>query len=390
MTAERAYLDWNASAPLLPAAREAVLRVLDAGANPSSVHGEGRAARQAVEGARESVARLVGADAEGVVFTSGATEAASTLLTPDWTRGRRPLRLGRLYVCAADHPCTLGGGRLARDAVTVLPVDAGGLLRLDVLADLLGRRDPAEGPPLVAVHAANNETGVVQPWAEIGAAAAAAGGLLVLDAVQAAGRLPLAGILEHADFVILSSHKIGGPQGAGAFVARPGAPMPRPLVAGGGQERGFRAGTENAAAIAGFGAAAAAAWSRSGAMEAVRGLRDRFEAALLRLVPDAVIHGVESPRLPNTTFFSIPGLKAETAQMGFDLAGVALSAGSACSSGKVGPSHVLKAMGVEAAAGALRVSIGPETGERELGAFERALEKLVRRRAAAAAGAEAA
>lgn len=389
MAAERAYLDWNASAPLLPAAREAFLRALDVPANPSSVHGEGRAARRMVEAARESVASLLGAAAEAVMFTSGATEAASTLLTPDWTRGREPFRFARLYVCAADHPCTLSGGRFAPGEVTVLPVDADGMLRPEDLSEALAVHDGADGPPLVAVHAANNETGVIQPWAEIGALVHAAGGLLVLDAVQAAGRLPLEGMLEHADFAILSSHKIGGPKGAGAFVGRDGAPMPRPLVTGGGQERGFRAGTENVAALAGFGAAADAVRERLGAVEAVAALRNRFEAAVLRLAPDAVIHGPASRRLANTTFFSIPGLKAETAQMGFDLAGVALSAGSACSSGKVGRSHVLKAMGIEAGEGALRVSIGPETSERELGLFERALERLVRRRSAMP-GAEAA
>lgn len=382
MPDNRAYLDWNASAPLLPAARAAMLAVIDACANPSSVHLEGRAARAAVEAARRDVASLAGGAAENVVFTSGATEAASTLLTPDWVRGRDPMRFSRLYVCAADHPCTLSGGRFAGDRVTRLPVDGNGVLELDALRAAVTAHSPADGPPLVAVHAANNETGVVQPWEEVGAIVHEAGGLLVLDAVQAAAKLPLDDVLDHADHVILSAHKIGGPKGAGCFVSRAGAPMPHALVRGGGQERGFRAGTENVAGIAGFGAAAAEAATRLQAMERVAGMRGRFETVLRRHAADAVIHGSRAVRLPNTSFFLIPGIPAETAQMAFDLAGVALSAGSACSSGKVGPSHVLAAMGWGSGAAALRVSIGPETAEGDLALFEEALQKVVRRRAA--------
>ena len=380
MAEARAYLDWNAAAPLLPAAREAMLLALELSANPSSVHKEGRAARGTLEHARRSVAALAGAEPDGVVFTSGATEAASTLLTPHWTRGREPLVFSQLYVCAADHPCTLNGGRFSPDAVTKLPVDGVGSIDLEALRRALAGHDPGTGAPLVALHAANNETGAVQPWEEVGAIVRPARGVLVLDAVQAAGRLPLAGMLDHADHLILSSHKIGGPKGAGAIVSRPGAAMPRALVTGGGQERGFRAGTENVAAIAGFGAAAAEALLRLDRMGKVGTLRDRFETLLLGAVPGAVIHCRAAPRLPNTSFFTLPGIEAETAQMAFDLGGVALSAGSACSSGKVGPSHVLKAMGVEAADGALRLSIGPETGAQEVMLFGRVLERLARRK----------
>lgn len=381
MTEQRAYLDHNASAPLLPEAREATLRALDS-ANPSSVHGEGRAARRRVERAREQVAALVSGEAGNVVFTSGATEAAAMLLSPEWFEGRTPLRFSKFYVSAADHPCVLKGGRFPAGRVAVLPVTGDGLLDLAALEAALAAHDRAEGLPLVATHAANNETGVVQPWRAIAGIVRAAGGLFVLDAVQAAGRLPLDISAGEADFMILSSHKIGGPKGVGAVVARSDRIMPRPLIAGGGQERGFRAGTENVPAVAGFGAAAEAAVQRLDGMDAVAALRDRFEAALLGLAPDAGIHGKAAPRLPNTLFFSIPGIKAETAQIAFDLAGVALSAGSACSSGKVGPSHVLKAMGVDGAEGALRVSIGPETGEAELMRFERALRTVVAKRSA--------
>jgi len=322
----------------------------------------------------------VGGRPENVVFTSGATEGAAMLLSPEWMEGRTPFRFSRLYVSAADHPCVLKGGRFPTDQITVLPVMGDGLLDLAALDAALSGHDRAEGPPLVATHAANNETGVVQPWRDIAAVVRAAGGVFMLDAVQAAGRLPLDMSAGEADFMILSSHKIGGPKGAGAVMSRTNRMMPRPLITGGGQERGFRAGTENVPAIAGFGAAAELAARQLEGMGGVAALRDRFEAALIGLAPDAVIHGRSAPRLPNTMFFSVPGIKAETAQIVFDLAGVALSAGSACSSGKVGPSHVLKAMGVETGEGALRVSIGRETGEAELSRFERALRTVVAKR----------
>ena len=375
MAARRAYLDYNASAPLLPAAREAMLAALEATANPSSVHAEGRAARSVIEAARRDVARLVGAKPEHVVFTSGATEAATTLLTPDWQMGRAPLRMGGLYVCAADHPCLLGGGRFPADRVTRIGVDADGIVRLEALAEALGRHDKAEGLPLVAIHAANNETGVIQPLDEIAGVVKAAGGVLVLDAVQAAGRIPLDISAGYADYLILSSHKIGGPQGAGAIVAAADLMMPAPLVRGGGQEKGHRGGTENLAAIAGFGAAARIALAEFASIEDVRARRDEIEAAILERLADARIFGNRVERLANTCFFAMRGMKAETAQIAFDLAGVALSAGSACSSGKVGPSHVLEAMGYEDT-GALRVSIGAATGAEDIELFRQALTRI--------------
>jgi len=381
MAAPRAYLDYNASAPLLPSARAAMLAALDSSANASSVHGEGRAARRIIEDARRDVAALVGAKPEHVVFTSGATEAATTLLTPDWQMGRAALRMGRVYVSAADHPCLLNGGRFAAGHIVRIGVDAGGILDLDGLAAALAAHDKAEGLPLVAVHAANNETGVIQPLEEIGRIVKAAGGVFVADAVQAAGRIPLDISSGCVDYLILSSHKIGGPQGAGAFVAGSDLMMPKPLIVGGGQERGFRAGTENLAAIAGFGAAARQALGTLARMDEVRALRDEIESSVLSLAPDAEIFGQRAGRLANTVFFAIPGIKSETAQIAFDLAGVALSAGSACSSGKVGPSHVLKAMGHENPEGALRVSIGPATTRAEVAQFTAALSSLLARRA---------
>ncbi|MER9340334.1 cysteine desulfurase family protein [Mesorhizobium sp. M0323] len=381
MAGARAYLDYNASAPLLASARAAVVAALDVAANPSSVHAEGRAARRLIEDARRDVARLVNARAEHVVFTSGATEAASTLLTPDWQMGRGAVRMSRLYVSEADHPCLLNGGRFPAAQVTRIGVDTDGVVRLDVLAEALAQHDKAEGLPLVAIHAANNETGVIQPVGRIAEIVKAAGGILVVDAVQAAGRIPLDMSAGYADYLILSSHKIGGPKGVGAMVAASDLMMPKPLVSGGGQEKGHRGGTENLAAIAGFGAAAREASAGLQTIETVRQRRDEIEAIVKTLVPDAEIFGTGAPRLANTTFFAIAGIKAETAQIAFDLAGVALSAGSACSSGKVGPSHVLKAMGYGDGLGALRVSIGHATSAEDIELFRSALATIVARQA---------
>jgi cysteine desulfurase len=380
MAESRAYLDYNASAPLLPSARAAMLAALDLTGNPSSVHGEGRAVRSLVENARESVAVLVGGKAEHVVFTSGATEAATTLLTPDWRMGRSRLRLSQFYVCAADHACLLSGGRFPADRVTRIGVDGRGVLDLASLQAALAAHDKAGGLPLVAVHTANNETGVVQPIAAIADLVKAAGGVFVVDGVQAAGRIEIDIAKACGDFIILSAHKIGGPKGVGAFVRSSDLLTPVPLVTGGGQEKGFRAGTENISGIAGFGAAARHAASALGRIEEVRAKRDQIEHAILRAAPDAEIYGIGAERLANTVFFAIPGIKAETAQIAFDLAGIAVSSGSACSSGKVGPSHVLKAMGVERPEGGLRVSIGEATSTAEIERFGEVLAKIAARR----------
>lgn len=381
MKANRAYLDHNASAPLAPEARAAMLAVLDTHGNPSSVHAEGRALRRIVETARRDVAALAGASAEHVIFTSGATEAASMLLTPNWRMGRSPLLMSKVYVCAADHPCTLAGGRFAAADISTYGVSPDGRVDLTELESLLGAHDMASGLPLVAIHAANNETGVIQPVSEVARIVKAAGGVLVVDAVQAAGRIPIDMSEGWGDFLILSSHKIGGPQGAGAVLGGSDLMMPAPLVRGGGQEKGHRAGTENVAAIAGFGVAAVLAGESLRDIGRVAAMREAVEAAVLGYASDATIYGCSAPRLANTSFFAIPGVKAETAQIAFDLAGVALSAGSACSSGRVGPSHVLKAMGFASDEGALRVSIGPSTTREEISMFREALAALVTRRA---------
>ncbi|MCL6708384.1 cysteine desulfurase [Pseudomonas sp. R2.Fl] len=372
MSKSRIYLDWNATAPLLPAARQAFVDALALEGNPNSVHAEGRTARAAIETARRQVATLVGAAPANVVFTSGATEAANMVLTPDFAMGRSPLRMGRLYVSAIEHPAVRLGGRFAPDDVTEIPVTREGLVDLAALETLLAGHPAEAGLPLVAIMAANNETGVIQPVKEAAALVHAKGGLLVVDAVQAAGRMPLDVDALDADFLILSAHKIGGPKGAGALVSRGETLMPKPLVRGGGQEKGHRGGTENVAAIVAFGAAAA--FMANGLAErnaAIGALRDRLERRMREIASDVAIYGAAAPRLVNTTFFGLPGLKAETGQIAFDLEGVALSAGSACSSGKVGQSHVLTAMGFDPKVGALRISLGISTTEEEI---DRAIE----------------
>lgn len=379
MLKRRAYLDYNATAPLVPAARDGMLRAMDLVGNPSSVHDEGRRARRTVEEARREVAALVGASRDHVIFTSGATEAASTVLSPAWRMGRGALRAAHLFVCAADHPCTLSGGRFEEAAMSVIGVDRQGRLRADDLESALDAHDRAHGVPMVAFHAANNETGVVQAFEEIGSMARAKGAIVVLDAVQCAGRVPLDIAAGYADFMILSAHKIGGPMGAGAIVGSSDLMMPAAMVRGGGQEMGHRAGTENVTAIAGFGAAARLAREALDRTQALADMRDRFEAEVQRQFPAAIFHGAGGARLCNTSFFSLPGIKAETAQIAFDLAGVALSAGSACSSGKVGQSHVLKAMGVDGDGGALRVSISVDTSDDDLTMFASALEQIASR-----------
>ncbi|RUM05400.1 cysteine desulfurase family protein [Rhizobium chutanense] len=384
MAPPRLYLDWNATAPLHPAAREAIMRAIDIFGNPNSVHGEGRAARAAIEGARRKVAALVGTDAGNVVFTSGATEAANLVLTPDFRMGRTPLRLGHLYFSAIEHPAVREGGRFAKETMTEIPVTEAGIVDLDALATLLDAHDKAAGLPMVAVMLVNNETGIVQPVEAAAKIVHAHGGLFVVDAVQAAGRIGLDIGRIGADFMIVSSHKIGGPKGAGALIARGEALMPRPLIQGGGQERGHRSGTQNSLALIGFGAAAEAAACEFEARNAAIGaLRERLEAGMRGAAADVIIHGEGGERVANTIFFTLPGLKAETGQIAFDLEGVALSAGSACSSGRLGESHVLTAMGRDAKLGALRISLGFSTTEEDIDRAIAAFAKIACRRRSA-------
>jgi len=372
----RSYFDWNATAPLREEARAAMTEALAVVGNPSSVHAEGRTVRRLVEEAREQVADLVGARPAAVTFTSSGTEANMLALTPAIESPAEKRPRGRLLLSAVEHVSVRAGGRFPRQAISEIAVAADGRLDLAALAAALA----AAPRPLVSLMLANNETGVIQPVAEAAAMAHAAGGLLHVDAVQAVGRIPCDIAALGADLLTLSAHKIGGPKGVGALIRlSDDIHLAEPLIGGGGQERGLRAGTENVAGIAGFAAAAAAA-RRAWRSEVAHmlALRDRLEASLKTISPLAVIFGANAARLPNTTLFTVPGLKAETAVIAFDLEGVAVSSGAACSSGKVQPSHVLAAMGVspELARGAVRVSLGWSTTATDIDKFLNAWRKL--------------
>ena len=370
---DRVYLDWNATTPLRREAREAMAAAWDLPGNPSSVHAEGRHARRLVEGARAGLAGAVGALQRNVVFTSGGTEANALALTPGLRRGLG-LPVKRLVVSAIEHASVLAGGRFPAEAISTVTVTSSGLLNLDHLRAALEGGPPA----LVSVMLANNETGALQPVKEAAEMVHSAGGLLHVDAIQAFGKIPFDINKLGADVMTLSAHKVGGPKGVGAMVLAEGVLGLEPLLRGGGQELGHRAGTENVTGIAGFGAAAKAALSALDD-DAIRlqNLQNRLESGL-RQTPGVIVFSDDVPRLPNTTLFTVPGLKAETAVIGFDLAGIAVSSGSACSSGKVQPSHVLKAMGFgpELAQGAVRLSLGWSTLSKDIDRCLEAWRKL--------------
>ena len=347
----RTYLDYNATAPLRVEAREALVAALDIG-NPSSVHEEGRKARALVETARADVAALVSAPAETVIFTSGGTEACNLAL------GLRQAPAGeikRLLVSAIEHSAVLAAAEESVLPVELLPVTADGVVDMAALDAALQDETPA----LVCVMLANNETGTIQPIAEIAAKTRAHGSLLFCDAVQAAGKMPIDIFALGVDALSLSGHKLGAPMGIGALVTRPAVVVP-PQLLGGGQELGRRAGSENISGIAAFAAAAKAAMRDLNDFANLAELRDDMEAALLAVQPQTEIFGKHADRLANTSCFALGGLNSETLVMALDLAGVAVSAGSACSSGKVSRSHVLAAMGAEThiSKGVLRVSLG--------------------------------
>ena len=381
----RTYLDYNATAPLRPEARAAVLAAMETTGNPSSVHAEGRAARRIVEEARTDVARLAGVASRCVTFTAGGTEAANAALNPLFGAGAEAAPLQRLIVSAGEHACVLAGHRFP--AAEIAPLRADGRVDVDWLEAACRR----PGKALLALQGANNETGVIQPVAEAAALVHAAGGFVFCDAVQMAGRIDLNLAALGADALMLSAHKIGGLKGAGALItARAGVSLGAPLVRGGGQERNHRAGTEAVAAIAAFGAAARACLADYQS-EAARlaGLSDRLAAAVRAVAPDAVVFADSAPRLPNTVSFSVPGVEAATLMIALDLAGVAVSSGSACSSGKVSPSHVLAAMGVkrDLARGAIRLSLGWASAEADVGRFAEAFGGVMARMRAARQGA---
>jgi cysteine desulfurase len=356
MTAERVYLDHNATSPLRPAARAAMLEALALG-NPSSVHVEGRAARAAVD----------------------ATEANALALSPTFQIDGRTATCDVLLLSGVEHPSVRAGGRFPADRREVIRVDSSGVVDLPALDASLARHREQGRRALVSVMAANNETGVLEPLAEVAARVRAMDGIFHSDAVQAAGKIPFDLAASGADLISISSHKIGGPQGIGALVARNEEFRVPPLWNGGGQERGRRAGTEAVPAIVGFGAAAA--HLRTGlAAERRRltGLRDALAVGIRAITPDAVVLSGDAERLPNTLCFAVPGVRAETAVIALDLEGMSVSAGSACSSGKVGPSETLAAMQVapEIAKGAIRASLGWSTTEIDIARFLEAWKRV--------------
>jgi cysteine desulfurase len=382
--ANRAYLDYNATAPLRAEARDAALSAMETSGNPSSIHTEGRAARRIVEDARSEVARLAGVSSRLVTFVSGGTEAANAALNPLFGGGQNAAPLERLIVSAGEHACVLLGHRFP--IAEVAPLLPDGRVDLDWLEAACRR----PGRALVALQGANNETGVIQPVAEAAPLVHAAGGFLFCDAVQMAGRMAcdLAGL--GADALMLSAHKMGGLKGAGALiVSRAGISLGAPLMRGGGQERGCRAGTESVATIAAFGAAARACMAElDGEPTRLTKLRDHLTAAVRAVAEDAVVFAETVPRLPNTVCFAIPGVEAATLMIALDLAGVAVSSGSACSSGKIAPSHVLAAMGVrpELARGAIRLSLGWASTETDAERFAAAFGSVMARMRAARRG----
>jgi cysteine desulfurase len=379
------YLDHNATSPLRAEAREAVEYALGIGGNASSVHERGRASRAVIENSRTQVAALAGARIEDVIFTSGGNEANALALwgTIHGAAGDGA-RITRLFISAIEHQSILANAaalaeRVAGLRLELVPVTCDGVADLEALRAMLRE---GKGRVLIALMAANNETGVVQPIAEVAELARDAGALFLVDCVQAAGKIAMPA----ADYVSLSAHKIGGPQGVGALILRAGAPFAAQIL-GGGQERGRRAGTENLSGIAGFGAACEIAARDLSVAKGIAALRDRFEDGLKRIAPDVEIFGARSIRLANTSNFALPGVPAETALMALDLDGVMLSSGAACSSGKVKSSHVLAAMGVEESLSrcALRASLGWNSTEADVDTALSSISRLLTRIRARAA-----
>jgi len=371
MSRPAVYLDHNASSPLLPEARTALLAALEMAGNPSSVHAHGRALRASIETARGQVAKLGGAERDQVVFTGSATEA----ITQAIVGGVKAFGLDTVVVSAGEHAAVLKAAEASGARVVRVGLERSGLIDLDQLASVLGDA----GRALVAVHSVNNETGVVQPVGRIGAIVGPTPHYLFIDAAQAFGKRDLDFASSPADLMAVGAHKIGGPAGVGALLMKRHAEAVR-LIPGGGQETGRRGGTEPAALIAAFGAAAATFPARYAGAK-VDDLTARLEAGMLAIAPEAVVFGAEAERIGNTVNVAVPGLTSAVLMMGLDLAGVSVSSGSACSSGKVGPSHVLAAMGVpgELAECGIRVSLGWSSTHAEVAAFLAAFETILRR-----------
>ncbi|MEQ8287185.1 cysteine desulfurase family protein [Thalassospira sp.] len=361
--AEQVYLDYNASAPLCIEARQAMIAAMDVTGNPSSVHGSGRAARKIVDHARRTIAELVGGDAERIIFTSGGTEANSLALNG--------LEDVTVFTSATEHPSVIEG----RVDAKRIPVDGNGVIDLAALEKMLKDASDAGQKVLVSVMLANNETGVIQPVSKVGLLAREYGAKVHCDAVQALGRMPVDMGRLLVDMVSVSAHKVGGPKGTGALAIAPGV-MLVPQIRGGGQEKYRRGGTENVLGIAGFAAAARRAEAKMAQMATIAGMRDRLETELASEAPELLIAGKGTERLVNTSCLILPGMPGETQVMALDLAGVAISSGSACSSGKVRESHVLKEMGVSDTGSAIRVSLGLETTDDDIDTFIRVWSRM--------------
>ena len=373
MAKEAVYLDHNAASPLRPEARAALIAALDLTGNPSSVHGHGRALRNLIETGRQQVARLAGAETRQVVFTGSATEA----ITQAIVGGAKAFATGAIALSAGEHAAVQKAAEATGLPVWTFGLDAEGRIDLDQLAAILARAEAENVTLLVAVHWINNETGVVQPIERINALVGPTRHTLFVDAVQALGKLPLDFAASAPDMMAVSGHKIGAPAGVGALLVKAHADVVR-LIPGGGQEQGRRGGTESAALIAAFGAAAeASAYDR----DAMTALTAHVEAGLKAFAPDVVIFGLGANRIGNVTNFAVPGLSNATAMMALDLMGLSVSSGSACSSGKVGASHVLAAMGVDKdlANCALRVSFGWNSTQADAEAFLAGFETLMSR-----------
>jgi cysteine desulfurase len=378
MSSNRIYLDHNATSPLRPEARAAMLAAMEGPGNASAVHAEGRAAKGVLEQARATIAKGLGTAARNVTFTSGATEAATLVLSPMLHRGKEGGPIEVALLGAGEHPAVLQGGRFAAGAIERVAFTPEGALSLPALEAALARH--AGRRLMLALQAVNNETGVIQPVREAAARVHAAGGLVVCDATQAIGRIETTFTTTQSDFLFFSSHKLGGPAGAGALAAaQDDLHIGETLLRGGGQEFGRRAGTENVPAITGFAAAFEAALTSREAETARLGpLRDRLEERVAAIAPQARFFGRGSPRAACVSAFAIPGMPAHTLLMALDLSGVAVSSGSACSSGKVRESHVLAAMGAQEKE-ALRVSLGWSTRDEDVKQFGMVLAEVVDR-----------
>jgi cysteine desulfurase len=375
MTRQAIYLDHNASAPLLPEARAAVIDALALTGNPSSVHAHGRALRNLIDSARARVAELAGAERSQVVFTGSATEA----ITQAIVGGAKALKADAIVVSAGEHTAVLQAATATGLPVTQVGLDADGRIRPDEVAQAVARADRSGVTLLVAVHLVNNETGIIQPVDQVEVIVGPSPHYLFVDAVQAFGKLALEFAARAPDMMAVSAHKIGGPPGVGALLMKGHADGVR-LIPGGGQEMGRRGGTESAAAIAGFGAAAKAfprAYHDAGVVDLTR----QAEEGMRVVAPELVVFGEKGERIGNVSNFAVPGLKNSVSTMGLDLMGLSVSSGSACSSGKVGPSHVLNAMGVpaELAGCALRLSLGWSSTKDDIGTYLKGFGEVVSR-----------